>query len=67
MFSSRVESLAVMAQAIASHATRLGGKLRRQALGTDYVSIFYHTSEHGRGDGHHRSGARDGRSRRKPM
>jgi hypothetical protein len=41
MFSSRVESLAVMAQAIASHATRLGGKLRRQALGTDYLSIFY--------------------------
>jgi hypothetical protein len=42
MFSSRVESLTVMAQAIASHATRLGGKLRRQALGTDYVDLLSH-------------------------
>jgi DNA polymerase V len=50
MFSSRVESLPVMEQAIAAHATRLGEKLRRQALGTDYVSIFYHTSEHDRGE-----------------
>ena len=50
MFSSRVESLPVMEQAIASHATQLGEKLRRQALGTDHVSIFYHTSEHDRGE-----------------
>jgi hypothetical protein len=33
MFSSRVASLPVMEQAIAAHATRLGEKLRRQALG----------------------------------
>jgi DNA polymerase V len=38
-----------MEQAIAAHATRLGQKLRRQALGTDHVSIFYHASEHDRG------------------
>ena len=50
MFSSRVESLPVLEQAIAAHATRLGEKLRRQALGTDHVSIFYHTSEHDRGE-----------------
>ena len=37
-------------QAVAAHATRLGEKLRRGGLGTDHVSVFFHTSEHDRGD-----------------
>lgn len=49
-FSSRVEDRATMEQAVAVHATRLGEKLRREGLGTDHVTVFYHTSEHDRGD-----------------
>ena len=49
MFSSRVEDLATLEQAIASHATRLGEKLRRESVGTDHVTVFFHTSEHDRG------------------
>jgi DNA polymerase V len=49
MFSSRVEDLATLEQAIASHATRLGEKLRREGVGTDHVTVFFHTSEHDRG------------------
>ncbi len=45
-FSGRVEDLATIEQAVASHAARLGEKLRRERLGTDHVSVFYHTSEH---------------------
>ena len=45
-FSGRVDDLATIEQAVASHATRLGEKLRRGALGTDHVTVFYHTSEH---------------------
>ena len=45
-FSQRVEDLATMEQAVATHATRLGEKLRREGLGTDHVTVFYHTSEH---------------------
>ena len=30
-------------QAIASHATRLGEKLRREGVGTDHVTVFFHT------------------------
>ena len=48
-FSSRVEDLATMEQSVAAHATRLGEKLRRGGLGTDHVTIFYHTSEHDSG------------------
>ncbi len=48
-FSHRVEDLATMEQAVATHATRLGEKLRRKGLGTDHVTVFYHTSEHDRG------------------
>ncbi len=47
-FSRRVEDLATMEQAVATHATRLGEKLRREALGTDHVTVFFHTSEHDR-------------------
>ncbi len=48
-FSGRVEDLATVEQAVASHAARLGEKLRRERLGTDHVSVFYHTSEHDTG------------------
>ncbi len=46
MFSRRVEDRDTMEQAIATHAARLGEKLRREALGTDHVTVFFHTSEH---------------------
>jgi DNA polymerase V len=45
-FSRRIEDLDTMQQAVAAHATRLGEKLRREALGTDHVTVFFHTSEH---------------------
>ena len=48
-FSRRVEDRATLEQAIATHAARLGEKLRRQALATDHVTVFYHTSEHDQG------------------
>lgn len=48
MFSSRVESRTTMEQAVATHAARLGEKLRRGGLGTDHVTVFFHTSEHDR-------------------
>ena len=47
-FSDRVEDLATMEQAVAAHATRLGEKLRREGLGTDHITVFFHTSEHDR-------------------
>ena len=47
-FSDRVMDLAVMEQAVAAHASRLAEKLRAQALGTDHMTIFFHTSEHDR-------------------
>ncbi|GJE47005.1 Protein UmuC [Methylobacterium tardum] len=47
-FSDRVEDLATMEQAVATHATRLGEKLRAGGLGTDHVTVFFHTSEHDR-------------------
>ncbi|MGO4677113.1 Y-family DNA polymerase [Bosea sp. 2YAB26] len=43
-FSGRVESLEVMQEAIAAHATRLGEKLRHHGLATDHVTVFFHTS-----------------------
>lgn len=43
-FSGRVDSLEMMQEAIAAHATRLGEKLRHHGLATDHVTIFYHTS-----------------------
>jgi DNA polymerase V len=48
-FSGRVEDLDTVLEAIASHATRLGEKLRHHGLATDHVTVFYHTSEHDRG------------------
>ena len=48
-FSGRVEDLATIEQAVASHAARLGEKLRRERLGTNHVSVFHHTSEHDTG------------------
>ncbi len=48
-FSGRVDDLATMEQAVATHATRLGEKLRREALGTDHLGMFFHTSEHDAG------------------
>ena len=47
-FSDRVADRATLEQAVAAHATRLGEKLRREALGTDHVTVFFHTSEHDR-------------------
>ncbi len=47
-FSSRITERAVLEEAVAAHATRLGEKLRREGLGTNHVTIFYHTSEHDR-------------------
>ena len=49
-FSSRITERAVLEEAIAAHATRLGEKLRREGLGTNHVTVFYHTSEHDRGE-----------------
>jgi DNA polymerase V len=49
-FSRRITERETLEQAVATHATRLGEKLRRGGLGTTHVSIFYHTSEHDRGD-----------------
>jgi DNA polymerase V len=48
-FSSRVEDRDTMEQAIATHAARLGEKLRRGGLGTDHVTVFFHMSEHDTG------------------
>jgi DNA polymerase V len=45
-FSSRVEHLETMLEAVSPHASRLGEKLRRGDLGTDHVQVFFHTSEH---------------------
>jgi DNA polymerase V len=45
-FATRVSDLPTLLQAIAAHATRLGEKLRRGELGTDHVTVFYHTSPH---------------------
>ncbi|KQP59744.1 Y-family DNA polymerase [Methylobacterium sp. Leaf108] len=49
-FSRRVTERAVLEQAVAAHATRLGEKLRRGGLGTSHLTVFYHTSTHDRGD-----------------
>lgn len=49
-FASRVEDRDTLEQAVAAHATRLGEKLRRGGLGTSHVTVFYHTSEHDRGE-----------------
>lgn len=49
-FSNRITERAVLEEAVSAHATRLGEKLRRDGLGTDQVTVFYHTSEHDRGD-----------------
>jgi DNA polymerase V len=43
-FAGRVDSLDMMQEAIAAHATRLGEKLRRHGLATDHVTVFFHTS-----------------------
>lgn len=43
-FSGRVDSLEMMQEAIAAHATRLGEKLRHHGLATDHVTVFFHTS-----------------------
>ncbi len=47
-FCKRIENLATMEQAVATHATGLGEKLRAGGLGTDHVTVFFHTSEHDR-------------------
>ena len=48
-FSARVTEREVLEQAVATHATRLGEKLRRGGLCTTHVSVFYHTSTHDHG------------------
>jgi DNA polymerase V len=48
-FSERVEHLATMEQAVATHASRLGEKLKREGLVINHVTVFFHTSEHDRG------------------
>ena len=47
-FSSRMTERSQFEQAIATHAARLGEKLRRENLGADHVTVFLHTSEHDR-------------------
>lgn len=49
-FSRRVEDRGRVEQAVAADVTRLGEKLRREGLGTDQLTVFYHTSTHDRGD-----------------
>jgi DNA polymerase V len=49
-FSGRVTELTALLEAIATHASRLGEKLRAQGLATNHVTVFYHTSEHDSGD-----------------
>jgi DNA polymerase V len=49
-FSGRVSDRATLEEAVAAHAARLSEKLRRDGLGTDQVTVFYHTSEHDRGE-----------------
>ena len=49
-FSGRVTDRTELEQAVAAHATRLGEKLRREGLGTDHITVFYHTSEHDCGE-----------------
>ncbi|TAJ27566.1 Y-family DNA polymerase [Bosea sp. (in: a-proteobacteria)] len=48
-FAGRVDSLDMMQEAIATHAARLGEKLRRHGLATDHVTVFFHTSPHDSG------------------
>ena len=48
-FSGRVTDLPVMLEAVSAHAVRLGEKLRRHGLGTDFVTVFFHTSPHDTG------------------
>jgi DNA polymerase V len=48
-FANRVTEMPTLLEAIAAHATRLGEKLRRENLGTDHVTVFYHTSPHDEG------------------
>lgn len=52
-FSGRVDDLETLLEAVASHAMRLGEKLRHHGLATDHVTVFYHTSKHDPGP--HRS------------
>ncbi len=47
-FARRITDRATLEEAVAAHATRLGEKLRREGLGTEAVTVFYHTSEHDR-------------------
>ena len=47
-FSGRITERAVLEEAVAAHATRLGEKLRREGLGTSHVTVIYHTSTHDR-------------------
>ena len=48
-FSRRVEDLTTMEQAVATHATRLGEKLRRGwPRHRSRITVFFHTSEHDR-------------------
>jgi DNA polymerase V len=49
-FSGRVTDRETLDEAVAAHASRLGEKLRRDGPGTDQVTVFYHTSEHDRGE-----------------
>lgn len=46
MFAGRVTDLTAMLEAVSTHASRLGEKLRAQGLGTDNLTVFYHTMSH---------------------
>lgn len=48
-FAGRVDDLDMMQEAVATHATRLGEKLRRHGLATDHITVFFHTSPHDSG------------------
>src|SRR5215218_9463653 len=51
MFSSRVEHLATLERAIASHASRFDKKLQREGVGTDHVTMGRAHLESGRPPG----------------
>lgn len=51
-FSGRVDDKDTMLEAVSAHAMRLGEKLRRHGLATDFVTVFFHTSTHDSGPQH---------------
>lgn len=46
MFGARISAKQELLEAIAHYATRMGEKLRRHNLGTNSITVFFHTSPH---------------------